>query len=229
MIRITTFVVATITLLAACSTFDQADLNDQTIESHASGLVVSAFPSDQDPGGPFYARINPMPPHVFHDGEYAAIVFYRGPVGIPADFNLLQFFDLPGPGGPGAFAVQLNTAGTNLWHGAVGNGAPKMSTSHGLGAVPIWFVPAAAVLAKIAEGQGLTIVDLAEIDGRLVGYAAQFQEVLHPHPNPPEFGGGGHPAPKINLTARGMLEGGGTFQLNINGNDSKSNTRIRFN
>jgi hypothetical protein len=156
-------------------------------------------------------------------------VFYRGPLGIPSDFDLLRFFHLPGPGGPGAFGVPLNVRGTALWHGQVGNGSPMMTTAQGLGAVPVWFVPAATVLARINEGEGLSVADLAGMEGRLVGSATHFHEVLHPHPTPE---GGGHPVPKINLTARGQLEDGRAFRLTIQGSDGPAGTRasttIRF-
>lgn len=85
--------------------------------STSSGSLVTAWLSDDDPGLPYYARIESTAPYVLHDGAFAAIVFYRGPVGIPEDFNLLTFFDLPtGPEHPGAFAVPLNVAGTYLWN-----------------------------------------------------------------------------------------------------------------
>jgi hypothetical protein len=85
------------------------------LASTASGPLVTSWLSAGDPGLPYYARIEGSAPYVLHDGAYAAIVFYRGPEGIPEDFNLLAFFDLPtGPESPGAFGVPLNVSGTYL-------------------------------------------------------------------------------------------------------------------
>jgi hypothetical protein len=214
-------------LLAGCSSFETADgpAGEAAPDTHA-GVVQTTFPSAEDPGGPFYARIDPAPPHVFDDGTHAAIVFYRGPEGIPPGFDLLGFFDVPG-----AFAVQSNVQGTNFWNGAPLVGSPRMSHSRELGTVPVWFVPAGAVHAQIATGDGLTIADLEAMEP-LKGAATHFREVLHPHALPPEAGGGGHPVPKLNLTARGSLEDGRRFTLTITSSDGpagqQGHTQIRF-
>lgn len=226
MLRSATFITI-LALLAGCNSFDNADglAGEAALETHAGG-VQTTFPSAEDPGGPFYARVDPIPPHVFVDGPYAAIVFYRGPEGIPADFDLLGFFDVPG-----AFTVQSNVQGTNFWHGAPLVGSPRMSHSRELGTVPVWFVPAEAVHARIAAGENLTIADLEAMDP-VKGAATHFREVLHPHALPPEAGGGGHPVPKINLSARGSLEDGRRFMLTITSSDGPAgpqhHTRIRF-
>ena len=77
-----------------------------------SGLVRTDWPSAEDPGPPFYARIDDVAHFVFHDGEWAAILFYRDPSCIPANFNLLQFFDPPA-----AFGCAPITQGYSLWQG----------------------------------------------------------------------------------------------------------------
>jgi hypothetical protein len=80
--------------------------------------------------------------------------------------------------------------------------------------VPVWFVPVAAINQAIQDGE-LTIGKLAGLEGLLVFYAQQFHETLHPHPLPPELGGGGHPNPKLILNAQGQLEDGCRFNLHI--------------
>lgn len=173
------------------------------------GLTRTTFPSAEEPGAPFYARIEPEAPHILNDGEWAAIVFYRDPGCVPADFNLLSFFDPPR-----AFACPLTIHGALLWEGAPQSGAPKIALSRGNGAVPVWFVPVGAIQQAMQDGV-LTIGELAGLEGRLVGYADQFNEVLHPHPLPPELGGGGHPSPKTIISAQGQLEDGRSFSLHV--------------
>jgi hypothetical protein len=146
---------------------------------------------------------------VFHDGEWAAIVFYRDPSCVPVGFNLLQFFDAPA-----AFGCALTAQGSSLWQGEAFRGAPKIATASDAGPVPVWFVPMESVGPALQDGI-LTIGELAALDGLLVGYADQFNETLHPHPLPPELGGGGHPNPKLILTANGQLEDGRQFNLHI--------------
>lgn len=173
------------------------------------GPTRTTFPSAEDPGAPFYARIDPEPPYILDDGEWAAVIFYRDPGCVPPDFNLLSFFDPPA-----AFACPLTIHGALLWEGEPQIGAPKIALSSGNGAVPVWFVPVGAVQQAMQDGV-LTIGELAGLEGRLVGYADQFNEVLHPHPLPPELGGGGHPSPKLIVNAQGQLDDGRSFSLNV--------------
>jgi hypothetical protein len=174
-----------------------------------NGLVRTEWPSAGDPGPPFYARTDDVTHFVFYDGEWAAIVFYRDPGCVPVGFNLLQFFDAPA-----AFGCVLTTQGSSLWQGEAFLGAPKIATVGEAGPVPVWFVPVEAVRQATQDGV-LTIGELAALDGLLVGYADQFHETLHPHPLPPELGGGGHPNPKLILDAHGQLEDGRQFNLHI--------------
>lgn len=171
------------------------------------GLVRTAWPSADDPGVPFYARIEPFPPHVVNDGEWAAIVFYRDPGCVPAEFNLLDFFDAPA-----AFSCPLTVEGFSLWIGEPFAGAPKIGKARGTGAVPVWFVPLSSFQAATQDGV-LTIGELAGLEGLVLGTASKFNETLHPHPLPPEFGGGGHKIPKLILTAHGQLEDGQSFSV----------------
>ena len=173
-----------------------------------NGLVRTDWPSAEDPGPPFYARTDDVTHFVFHDGEWAAIVFYRDPGCIPENFNLIQFFDPPA-----AFACQLTTQGYSLWQGEALSGAPKIAKTSG-DAVPVWFVPVEAVNQVTQDGD-LTIDELEGLEGLLVGYADKYDETLQPHSLPPEMGGGGHPNPKLVLDAHGQLEDGREFNLHI--------------
>jgi hypothetical protein len=179
-------------------------------EAAENGLVRTAWPSAEDPGMPFYARVELLPPFIFNDGNWAAIVFYRDTNCVPDDFNLISFFDVPA-----AFGCPHTVQGTSLWHGAPFNGAPKISNINGAGAVPVWFVPWAAVQDQARADGVLTIAQLEQVEGRLVGYADNYTEMLQPHSDP-AFGGGGHPNPKMIVDARGQLEDGRQFSLHIN-------------
>lgn len=193
--------------------------------ANPNGLYRSVWPSPEDPGAPFYARITPVPPIVFMAGGWAVIPFYRDPGCLTANrptFNLIGLFDPPA-----AFACALTVSGFSLWHGAVGNGSPHTVVSTGNGAVPIWFVPEAQMTAALADGE-LTITELAALPGLLVGYATHFNELLQPHPVP-FLGGGGHPVPKLVLNARGELEDGRKFTVHITGvADQVQSISIRF-
>lgn len=173
------------------------------------GLVRTSWPSAEDPGIPFYARVELLPPYIFNDGEWAAIIFYRDPGCVPTDFNLISVFDVPA-----AFACPHTVHGSSLWHGEPFNGAPKIINISGNDAVPVWFVPWDAVKDQAGADGELTIADLQQIEGRLVGYANQYTETLQPHPDP-AFGGGGHPNPKMIVNAQGQLEDGRQFKLHI--------------
>jgi hypothetical protein len=173
------------------------------------GLVRTEWPSAEDPGPPFYARVDSLPPHAIEDGAWTAIVFYRDPSCVPADFNLLDFFDAPR-----AFGCSLTVEGASLWHSEPFVGSPKIVGSSGTGAVPVWFVPA-DVFRDATEDGVLTTGELAGLDGLVVGHANQFNETLHPSPLPPEAGGGGHPNSKLIISAHGRLDDGSRFILHV--------------
>jgi hypothetical protein len=191
-----------------------------------AGLTRTAFPSPEDPGGPFYARTLDRPPFAIVDGGWAAIPFYRDPECLAAnrpDFNLLFFFDVPA-----AWACPMTVHGFSLWAGEPGVGAPHTLITHGAGAVPVWFVPEDVFLGAVADGE-LTIGELASLPGRLVGLASHFEEVLQPAPLPPELGGGGHPVGKAKLNARGTLEDGRAFRVHVFAlHGDSQNVQIQF-
>lgn len=177
---------------------------DGTIATQSSGtahLVRSEWPTAQDPGHPFYARIESTPPHFLIADGFAVVVFYREPGCVPGDFNLLEFFQPPI-----AFGCTPTVDGFAIWEGGVGSGAPKTSVSRG-DDVPIWFVPAATALAAISDGM-LTIGELSALDGLVKARATRYHETLKPQ----EFmGQGGHPNPSLVIEAGGSLDGGGSF------------------
>lgn len=198
----------------------EADLRAQVASS--AGLVRTTWPSAEDPGPPFYARMDHVTPVFVADG-WAVIAFYRDPDCIPADFNLLAFFDPPI-----AFGCELTVEGSSLYQGEALVGAPKVAHTQGTGAVPFWFIPAGAVLEAIGDGV-LTIGELAALPGRMVGNAIHFNELLHPNPLPPFLGGGGHPNPKLILDADGVLADGRRFKYHVTRLDPEIRTiRLRF-
>jgi hypothetical protein len=190
-------------------------------ELAAARTVRTVGPGPDDPGMPFYARLEPDRT-IFHDGGWAAVVFYRDPACVPEEFNLFDFFDAPA-----AFGCTQLVRNASIWSHGFGVGAPKIVTAVGLGAVPVWFVPAAALLAAAEAGE-LTVGSLAAMTGLVIGYADRFNEVLHPHPLPvpPPLEGGGHPNPKITITAHGTTDDGRAFQLQIHRDDRGARTRI---
>lgn len=186
------------------------------------GLVRTTWPSQDDPGIPFYARVELLPPYIFNNGEWAAVVFYRNPDCVPEEFNLISVFDIPR-----AFGCEHTVHGTSLWHEPF-VGAPKIIHISGNGAVPVWFVPWDAVKDQAHAGGELTLADLKDIEGRLVGHADRYTETLHPHPDP-NLGGGGHPNPKMIVDANGQLDDGRAFKLHISWvRDEVQGVQIQF-
>lgn len=188
---------------------DAAPRSTHAPSPDAGQLIRSTWPTADDPGMPFYTRIEPAPPHAYIDDGWAAIVFYRKPSCVPAEFDLLQFFDAPA-----AFGCPHTVQGHSLWHGAIGSGAPQLVVARASGPVPVWFVPEDAMVQALSDG-ALTMEELEALPGLVTGLADTFQETHHPHPLPPEMGGGGHPVPKLVLDARGELDDGQRFSLHI--------------
>ena len=168
---------------------------------------------------PFYARFGEG--ETFSDGQWTVIVFYRPPSCIPADFNMMQFFDFPGPGGPGAFACQPSTTdGFEIWEGEPQQGpAPKQAKLWGKGAVPIWFVNSADLQGIIDENGVVTIGDLMALSP-LMGEASTYNETLHPSQS--------NDTSLVNIKARGTLQDGGTFKVILNYVNGDGLTKIEL-
>jgi hypothetical protein len=213
-------------LLAGCGDLAQplapaADSSPLLAKGASQGLISVTFPSQESPGIPAYARIESG--QVYIADGWAVIAFYRDPACVPDDFNLLLFFDPPA-----AFGCPLTVEGFALYEPqAYPMGAPTTSHATGTGAVPFWFVPADVLLAAVADGL-LTMVELEGLDGLLMGYATQFNELHQPLPHP--LFGGGHPNSKLIQTAHGMLLDGRRFQYHltsIDGHVKSIGLRIR--
>lgn len=221
MIRRTLTLSVATAALAACDA-TRPPSAPELVDDAPLAAVQTTWPTAQDPGLPFYVRVEPVAPYLYVVDETAVFVFYRDPSCIRPDFNLLNFFD-PGP----AFACRSHVSGTSIWAEDVGIGAPKKVTLRGDGNVPVWFVPASAARDAIADGE-LTIGELAELPGRLIGTATRFNEVLLPHPLPPFLGGGGHPNPKITTTAHGEMADGRKFTYSLSRHDYDEPHSIRM-
>jgi hypothetical protein len=178
-------------------------------EGTTAALVRSEWPSPQDPGPPFYARIESTPPHLLVADGVAVIFFYREPGCIPASFNLLEFFHPPI-----AFGCVLTVDGFAEWEDGIGSGAPKMSISRGSD-VPVWIVPATTALSAVDDGM-LTIAELSALPGLVKGRATRFHEMLQPSAF---MGQGGHPIPSLVIEAKGQLDAGGVFRFHYTRND----------
>lgn len=181
------------------------------VSTLALAAPASAAVRLEDAGDvPFYARITTIgtPDQIFHDDQWAVIVFYRPPECVPDDFNLLGFFDFPGPSGPGAFGCgPPTTDGFSIWRNGPGvDPAPTLAVSHGLGAVPVWFIRWPLLEAAVQDGV-LTMAELDAIpsDSRLIGSADYFHQVLRPH--------NAAPVPMTLFVARGSLDDGRSFRV----------------
>ncbi len=148
---------------------------------------------------PFYARIGYE--EFYHTEDWAVIVFYRPPACIPEDFNLLEFFDIPGAFSCGPYT----TEGLGIWKNGPGiDPAPIQVKLFGLGAVPVWFTNWPALEEAMADGN-LYLHELEAMPSLLKGSAGFYEETLHPS-------GGRHPS-MIEFVARGFLEDGRTFDV----------------
>jgi hypothetical protein len=200
----TPLVIASLCALAACTPAPAApDASRSSAPARSvapnTGLVRRVMPSE-DPGPPFYARVGYQ---LLEREGWVAIPFYRSPDLVPADFNLLDFFHVPGPGGPGAFAAPLLMTGSVLIEADAPLGTfPKQVELRGTG-TPVWFVRSGAFHAAVGDGV-LTIAELRSL-APLQGTTTRYHETLHPR-------AGEH---KIVIQAAGTLPDGRTFHLGV--------------
>lgn len=184
--------------------------------------VLASVRIDSDGQLPFYARV--PRDEIITDGEWVAVVFYRPASCIPADFNMLDFFDFPDATGLGAFDCQPPTTDSvERWqNGPEVDPAPILVKFRGLGAVPVWFVTWSELEAAIADDM-LTIGELEALPSLRRGSAEHYREIVHPWQNV-ENGNG-----DLRIVARGELEDGGRFRLRVSVNDivnMRGNIRI---
>ncbi|WP_374685828.1 hypothetical protein [Promineifilum sp.] len=170
---------------------------------------------------PFYARI--VRNEIIHNGRWAVIVFYRQPSCIPADFNMLDFFDFPDGTNLGAFDCQPPTTdNVTIWkNGPDVDFAPLKSMFRGLGAVPVWFVKLNELEAAVADDV-LTIGELAGLPSLMQGSAKAYRETLYPGESHPITGG------SIQFNANGWLEDGRFFQVRVKSDRDMTRVRIIF-
>jgi hypothetical protein len=164
------------------------------------GLVAGTASAQvrEDPSElPFYAR------SVAGTGEWSPVIFYRPVECVPEDFNLSDFFDVPG-----AFACAPMTVDSfAVWETGPGldPAGPRQARARGLGAVPIWFVRTEALLGARSDGVE-TVAELAALDP-LMGHASFYTETLHP--------AGAVKNSLLIVNATGTLEDGRSFKLHI--------------
>jgi hypothetical protein len=183
----------------------------------AADVPVTVKVPAEGPGIPAYARIALLPPfeEVYHTNDWAAIVFYRQPAGIPAEFNLLEFFDtIPVNDAPRAFAAPLTVEGMEVWTRPPAESpgaAPMVTWLRGLGAVPVWFVGWPELQAAIRD-QRLTISELESLKSLQKGVANFLEETMIPNAGTDlnSVGRG-----LLDLVAEGRLADGRTFQVRI--------------
>ncbi len=183
--------------------------------------VTLPFGPDSGGGVPAYARIETLSNGavlVHNDGTWAAITFYRHSECVPADFNLLDFFDAPR-----AFDCSLTVEGFEIWRNGpwAGDTSPIQTVSYGLGSVPIWFVELSELQNAISDGV-LTVSELGSLSSLKKGSAVFFKETLHPFQSAQQT--------KTQIVALGILDAGGSFffQAEETHNQLK-HVRIQFN
>lgn len=188
-------------------------------------LMLVAFPTTvfantrTDGSGdlPYYARIERG--EILHTAEWTAIIFYRPTECIPADFNLLDFYDF------GAFAcAPPTTDGFILWSGEPWLSAPTQIKLHGLGAVPVWFVRWSELEAAITD-DSLAMAELEAMPSLLIGRAKIYTETLHPSTGESDV----MKPSMINYVVQGSLEDGRSFIVHtLLVADNVSNVQIDF-
>jgi hypothetical protein len=160
----------------------------------------------QDPGGPFYARIEYGLIH--HTDEWAAVAFYRERGCVPAAFNLLNFFDLTEAfpaGPPRPFLCPLTVHGFVVYEDMAPGAPPIQSKLQGNGAVTVIFVPWEALEAATSDNE-LFLPELLALP-HVTGIATFFEETLHP--------AGGARQVMLELNAFGLLEDGRSFDYQV--------------
>ncbi len=169
------------------------------------GMVRLSIPADM-PALPYYARIasdgtGTYPgTEIYHDGTWAAIVFYCNPADIRAGFNLLDFYAFGE-----STVVTTTVSGFMLVDPeamAAGEG-PRAINLHGDGAVPVWFVRWPELQDAIADGV-LTVPELQGLKSLKQGLATVYNEELLPMKH-------------ITISSQGLLADGTRFQFHAMG------------
>ena len=178
-------------LFCACEK-DNSDLlmEDQTLTQLEDGALKGAnskghFKVEFIPPLPFWARMGAGAPlGIPFTDKYGIVFFYveEPALWVDPNFNLLNFFQFPGPSGPGPFNPLIPWAiEGDLWFvaGADPNfDVPFMSHYKAKDVVTFWIITREQVEVLFDEGE-ITILDLLACDP-MVGEAAIFNEVLRP-------------------------------------------------
>jgi len=166
--------------------------------------ITLKYPAE-DPGPPFYTLVERgfLP----HTDDWAPIIFVRDPACVPSGFNLLDQLAVPQ-----AFGCALNVEG----HVTYKNGPPPIDPApwqvvmRDAGPVPVWFVPWSSLQGAIADDV-LTLAELESMPGARKGAATFFEMTQQIGVMRPQGTGNG----KIELTARGALDGGQSFSIEL--------------
>jgi hypothetical protein len=179
---------------------DAADVGDGSTPRTS---VVFQTP-DESPGPPFWS-ISANGGFIPNDGEWAAIPFLRELSCVPPAQDLLVL------AGPAAFGCTLTIEGHEHWENGPGvDPAPRQTVYRGLGAVPIVFVEWSEVQGATAGG--LTLPELLALPSAVIGQADRYHETDVYGVSGPLGPGRG----MYKIMARGTLEGGGSFSLQVN-------------
>lgn len=172
----------------------------------AGAPIVKDVPED-DPGPPWYTPVfgdGPTLPGAYipNDGIWAAVVFWRDPGCVPADFDLLQLLNPPL-----AFACGLTVAG-RVWFGPSETPPPLQERYWGLGRVPVAFVLLRELVPAMGDAAAdmdadpdLYMDELTALPSFNIGYADLFRTVIQ---NSSKAANPGHEV----VDARGTIEAG---------------------
>lgn len=199
-------VLGSVMLVAACGAGATAPVpeHDELEPAMAVGsnVVRKELPAE-DPGPPFYARATTILQELFRVDGWLVIPFYREPACVPDGFNLLQLYDAPGPGGPGAFACPLVVSGSLTIEADAPLGTfPRQVVMTG-DAVPFWFIRWDDFVAASADGT-FTMAELRSLEP-IRGTASRFHETLMPRMDD-------H---RIIIQAAGALDDGRSFRFGV--------------
>lgn len=170
----------------------------------ASAPLIKEVPED-DPGPPWYTPVfggGPTLPGAYipNDGIWAAVVFWRDPACVPADFNLLRLMNPPF-----AFGCDLTVAGRAWFDGPP---PPLQERYWGLGRVPVVFVLLSELVPAMGDAPAdpdadpdLYMDELAALPSFNIGYADVFRTVIQ---NSNKAANPGHEV----VDARGTIDAG---------------------
>lgn len=148
----------------------------------ASGADIVFFPEEQAVV-PAYARFETVSDLGFTDGQWFVIPFYRDPVCVPNNFNLLDFFDAPRawecddiiPPYIEGFAIRSQPLPA----------PPEHFFASGLPGMPVWFVSFAELEQVAEKNRGkITIRDLQKMESLRSGVAEFYVEEIQTAVNP---------------------------------------------